>query len=80
MFLFFVLLPFLPTFCFSVTKAMLENDGPDFNEVNHFKNLDNIPMCPVTARKYSQIFEVALMQTLSHFKESHFQVSQSKYH
>ena len=47
MLLLFLLLLFLPTFCLSVTRAMLENDGTDFDRVNHFKNLD-INTCPIT--------------------------------
>ena len=67
--LLFLLLPFLPTFCLAVTKAMLENNGPDFDEVNHFKNLDNTPMCSATARTCSQIVDLALTHALSHFNE-----------
>ena len=67
-----LLLPFLPTFCLAVTKAMLENDGPDFDEVNHFKNSDNTPMCSATARTCSQIFDFASAHALSVFKEFPF--------
>ena len=72
MLLLFLLLPFLPKFCLAVTKAVLENDGPDFHEVNHFKNSDNTPMCSSTARTCSQIFDPALTHVLSHFKELPF--------
>ena len=43
MVLLFLLLPFLPTFYLSVTKAILENSGPDIDKVKHFKNLDMSP-------------------------------------
>ena len=72
--LLFLLLPFLPKFCLSVTKTMLENDRPDFDEVNHFKNSDNTPICSATARTCSQICDLALIHDLSYFKEIPFPV------
>ena len=72
MLLFFLLLHFLPTFCLSVTKAMLKNDGPDFDEVNHFENSDNTTMCLSTARTCSQVFDLLLIHALSHFMKFTF--------
>ena len=72
MLLFFLLLHFLPTFCLSVTEAMLQNDGPDFDEVNHFENSDNTTMCLSTARSCSQVFDLVLIDALSHFMKFTF--------
>ena len=78
MLLLFLLLPFLPTYCFSVTKAMLENDRPGSDEVNHFKNLDNTSKDSATPRTCSQIFDLVLIQALSHFRSFLSRVSQRK--
>ena len=66
------ILHFLPTFCLSVTKSMLKNDGPDFDEVNHFEILDNTTMCLSTGRTCSQVFDLVLIHALSHFMKFTF--------
>ena len=72
MLLLFLLLPFLPKFRLSVTKVMLENDRPDFDEVNRFKTSDKTQMCSAAARTFLQIVDLALIHALSHFKEFPF--------
>ena len=51
---------------------MLENDRPDFDEVNRFKTSDKTQMCSAAARTFLQIVDLALIHALSHFKEFPF--------